>query len=77
MGDAEPLFLVHHQQAQILELHILLQQPVGADEHIHRPVRRPGQGLFHLGGGAEAVDHIDLHRVFGKAALGGEIVLPG
>ena len=44
VGDAEALLLVHDQQAQILELHVLLQQPVGADEHVDRSrsAGRPG-----------------------------------
>ena len=34
VGHAEALFLVHHQQAQILEFHILCQQAMGADDHV-------------------------------------------
>ena len=35
VGDAEALLLVHHQQAQVLELDGLLQQLVGADDDVH------------------------------------------
>ena len=77
VGDAEALLLVHHQKPQVLEAHVLLQQPVGADEQIHRAVRHPGQRLFHLGGGAEAGHHVDVDGVFLKPAQGGEVVLPG
>ena len=74
---AEALLLVHHQQPQVLELHVLVEQPVGADENVHFPVFHLPQGLLHLGWGAEAGDHVDVHRIFGKAAQGVEIVLPG
>ena len=77
VGDAEPLLLVHHQKPQVLEPHVLLQQAVGADEHVHRAAFHPGQGFLDLGGGAEAAHQVDLHRVLGEAAPGGEVVLPG
>ena len=32
--DAEPLLLVHDQQAEIAELHVLRQQPVRADDDV-------------------------------------------
>ena len=35
VGDAEPLLLVDDQQAQVMELHALLQQLVGADQKVH------------------------------------------
>ena len=77
MGDAEALLLVHYQQPQVLEAHVLLQQPVGADEQVYRAVLHPGQRLFHLGGGAEAADDLNLHRVFGKPGARRQVVLAG
>ena len=77
VGHAEALLLVHHQQAQVLEFYVLVEQPVGADEQVHRPVGHPLQGLFHLGRGAEAGDRLNFHRIVGKPPLGGEIVLAG
>ena len=38
VADAEALFFVHHRQTQVLELHVLLQQPVGADDDVHAAV---------------------------------------
>ena len=73
----EALLLVHHEKPQVLEAHILVEQPVGADEDVHLPVFHLAQGLLHLGGGAEAGHHIDVHRVLGEPAQGGEVVLPG
>ena len=40
VGDPEALLLVHHQQSQVLKDHVLLEQPVGADEHVNKA---PGQ----------------------------------
>ena len=44
VGHAEALLLVDDQQAQVVELHVLLQQLVGADQQVHlaRLGRRPG-----------------------------------
>ena len=75
--DAEALLLVHHQQTQVLEAHVLVEQAVGADEDVHLTALHPPQGLLHLGAGAEAGDHIDGHRIFGKAPQGVEKMLPG
>ena len=38
--DAEPLLLVDDHQPQVLELHVVLGQPVGADDDVDR-ARRP------------------------------------
>ena len=50
---------------------------MGADEQVDLPRRQPAEGVLHLGGGAEAAHHVDLHRVLGKPLLGGQVVLPG
>ena len=76
VGHAEALLLVHHQQPQILELHVLLEEPVGADEQVHAPLPYPAQSLLHLRAGAEAGHHVYLHRVLGKPLLCGEEMLP-
>jgi hypothetical protein len=36
VSHAEPLFLVDNDQAQIPELHVLLEQTVRADHYVHR-----------------------------------------
>ena len=62
VGDPEPLFLVDDQQAQILELDALLQQPMGADEDVHLALG----GVLEDGLGVSAVlipgQHADAHR---------------
>ncbi len=62
VGDPEPLLLVHHQQAELLEGDVLPQQAVGPDHHVHRPVGQAGQHRFGLGVGQEPAQHLDLDR---------------
>ena len=52
MGDAEPLFLVDHQQAQVFERHALLQQLVRADQQVHAAVFGGLQDPLLLPGGS-------------------------
>ena len=40
---AEAMFLVDHDQAERLELHVLAEQPVRADDDVDRPVGEPGE----------------------------------
>ena len=42
--DAEPMLLVHHGDAEILEDHTVLEQGVGADHDIDMAVGEVGQG---------------------------------
>ncbi len=48
VGDPEALLLVHHQQPQLLEGDVAAEEPVGADDDVHRPVGQPGQDLARL-----------------------------
>ena len=68
MRDAEPLLLVHHEQAEVAEVDVLRQQPVGADDHVHLAGGQVGERLLLLGARAEAADHVDRHRE-GREAL--------
>ena len=45
---AEPLFLVDDDESEVAELHVLLQQTVGADEHIDDARRRVLDNRFGL-----------------------------
>ena len=46
--DAEALFLVHHQQAQVLEFDVFLQQPVGTYYEVALAGGQVGERLFYL-----------------------------
>ena len=45
VGDPEALLLVDDEETELLELHVLGQQPVRADDHVDAPV---GQALDDL-----------------------------
>ena len=62
VGHAKALLLVHDQKAEVPELHILGQDPVGADHNVHHALAQVLQGLFLLGRGAEPAEHIHPHR---------------
>jgi hypothetical protein len=61
VGDAEPLFLVHDQQAEVLECHVLRQQPVGPDQDVELAFRHFVERLLDLLRRPEAADHVDCH----------------
>ena len=64
---AKPLFLVNHHQAEVFEGDVVLNQPVGADDDVHRAA---GQILDHTllcAAGAEAGKQFDADRVIGHA----------
>ena len=50
--DAEALLLVDDDQAQVLELHVLRQQPVRADDDVDLAVREPLERLLLLAAAA-------------------------
>ncbi len=77
LGHAEALLLVDDHQAQVLGLHVLREQPVRADEHVHRAGREVLEDLLLLRGGAEAGDHLHLHRELGEPLPEGAVVLLG
>lgn len=75
--DPEALFLVHHHEAQILELHVLLQDAVGADHDVHRARLEPGQDLPLLGRGLETAQGGHLQGLIHQALHEGLVVLLG
>ena len=72
---AEALFLVDHQQAEILKVHVAAEQPVGADDDVDFALGELGDELPVLAIGAEAADHLDDDRVGGHALAEGVEVL--
>ena len=64
---AEALLLVDDHEAEVLELDLLGQQPVGADHHVHGPVLQPGERLLGLLGGLEPGERGQAHREAGEA----------
>ena len=62
VAHAEALLLVHNQKPQILEMHVLLQQLVRADDQVNLARRQLLQRLFHLRRCAEPGQNVDGHR---------------
>ncbi len=63
----EAVLLIHNHQAQIVKLHILLQQLMRADDDVQLALGQIAQGLRLLLAGAEARQLAHPHREFGKA----------
>ena len=61
LGHPEPLFLIDDQQAQVVEFHIRVQDPVGADKHVNLAFRHPFHDLPLLFGGPEPAEHLHPH----------------
>ena len=77
VGHAEALLLVDDQQPQILELHIFLQEFMGADQQVQTAGAGGLQNAFLFLGGGEPGEHLDLHWEIFEPAAGGGIVLLG
>ena len=65
--DAEALLLVHYEQAQALELHVLLQQPVRTDDEVALAALQVRERGAHLRRAAEAAHDLYVHGVAEKA----------
>ena len=72
MAHAEALLLVDHEEPQVEEAHVLLQEPVRADHHIDLAAGEPGEDLALFGRRAETVERADLDgevaHAFGERA---------
>ena len=66
MGHAETLFFVHHDQSQIMEIHILLEQPVRADHNIDRSGFQFRNDLPLFRFAPEPAQSLDDDRILGK-----------
>ncbi len=75
VGDAEALLLVHHEQAEVAEFDVLLQQPVRADDDVQRAVRQALHHLLLLLRGTESRQRLDADRVAVEAFAEGRLVL--
>ena len=75
VANPEALFFVDDYQPQVVELHVVLQQPVGADNDVQLALGEVGEDLALLPGSAEARDRLDPHRPVGEPILEGLAVL--
>ncbi len=60
--DPEPLLLVDDDEAEVLEPHVLRQEPVRPDHEVDRPVREPGERPLLLRRADEPRQQPDLDR---------------
>ena len=74
---AEALLLVDHEQAEVLELDVLRQEPVGADDHVDGAALDVAHHRLGLLGGEEPGEDLDAHRVAGEALAERLAVLVG
>ena len=77
VGDPEPLFLVDDDKPQILELDVLLNDAVGADDDIDRTPAQAADDRVLLAGGAVAGEQLDFDREALHPAEHRLVVLPG
>ena len=75
VGHPEPLLLVDHDQPQVLELHVLLEQAVGAYDDVHRALGQPLHYLPLLRLRAEPGQHLHPHRKGAQTLLERLVVL--
>ena len=73
--DAEALLLVHDQEAQSLEVHVLGEQSMGPDDDVDRPFAQPAGDGVGPALGLEAAEHGDLERIGAQACIEGHLVL--
>ena len=74
---AEALFLVHNQQAQVLELDVLLNDPVRADQDVDFPAPQLAQNNLLLRGRTEAREQFGADGIALEPAPDRIVVLPG
>ena len=73
---AEPLFLVDDAEAEVLELDVVLDEAVGADDHVDLPAPQLGKDLLLLLCRAEAGEQLHLDREALHPAGGRLVMLP-
>ena len=74
---AKALFLVDHDESEILEEDIFAEQAVGADHDVDTAIAQSGQGLFLLSGRAKAAEQSHGDGVVGHPFAQGLPVLLG
>lgn len=77
VADAEALFFVDDDQAEVLKADIGGDDAVGADEDIDFAAAEAGDDFALFGGAAEAAEHVDAHGEAGHAFDEALVVLQG
>ncbi|MNC15019.1 hypothetical protein D3C75_628190 [compost metagenome] len=66
MGYTKSLLFINNQQSEILEDHILRQQPVCPDDHIHGSLAYALDCLILFLTAAEPAEHLNVQRIIGE-----------
>ena len=77
MPDAEALLFVDDEEPQILEVHVFLEQAVGADDDVHRSSRHALQHRLLFRSGPEPAEALHLDAEVFKPLPEGIVVLFG
>ena len=75
VGHAKAVFLVDDDQAEVVESDVLLQDPVGADDDVHRAGFGRIDDLHLLLMGAETAQHLHLDGIGGEPFGEGGVML--
>ena len=75
VADAEAVLLVHDEQPQVLELHVLVEQAVRAHHQVQFALAQLAGDLALLPGRAEAAEHVKLHGEAREALFDGVVML--
>jgi hypothetical protein len=67
VAHAEAVLLVDDDEAEVLEAHVGVQQPVRADDDVDRAALEPPRRHLRFLAGAEARQRLDAHRPVGEA----------
>ena len=67
MQNAEPLFLINDDQAEVLEDDVAGNEPVRADDDIDTAFAQQLQHFFLFGVRTKTAEHFDPHRVLTHA----------
>ncbi len=77
LANTEAVFFVDDHQPEVLDLHIVLQQLVRADDDVDLALGQVGHGGVHFLGGLEAAHHFHGDRPIGEAVAEAVVVLLG
>ncbi len=75
VGDAEALLLVDHHEAKVLEVDVLREQPVGADDDVDAAGLQARERVLLLAFGHEAAERTNRDGIGREALLEGQQVL--
>src|SRR6266850_673204 len=77
VSDAEALFFIHDEEAEVGEFHVFRKQPMRADDHVHLAGFQIREDFLLLRGAAKTAEHFDVRAEGRESLLEGFEVLEG